>query len=95
MQITLEYALEEVQQTAVEEENIVTPVEEIMVQLRELLAMGDLDALVARARDISREDKKYNVFVRRIEKMAEEFQLAELDGLLQKHERYDKGDGKK
>ncbi|NPE28738.1 PAS domain-containing protein [Methanococcoides sp. SA1] len=65
-----------------EAEDIVAPPEEVMVQLRELLTMGDLDGLIARASELAQESSTYQDFSKRIVQMAEEFQLTKLDMFL-------------
>lgn len=90
LQIELQYKDVLSDETAADE-NVRIPPVDLLGPLLELLAMGDLDGLVAKVKNIAAEDPdQYNAFSRRVEQMAEEFQFAELETLLSSGEEEEK-----
>lgn len=81
--ITLHYAASVKKGRDVEEVDITFPPPDILEKLQELLDIGYLDGVVAKARALASENaNEYDAFYRRIEEMAGDLQITELNAFI-------------
>jgi CheY-like chemotaxis protein len=85
LNITLLYAEEGVLSEIGEHFDVEFPKEEFLKKLQQHLVIGDLDGVVARVRKLKRDKPgSYDAFIRRIEELAEDFLIGELEEFIAK-----------